>query len=585
MPVTLRPYQEEVVRGVKVEWIAGRPIVVIVLPTGGGKTRIIANMVEENAGASCVMAHRAEIVGQLSCALAENGVVHRLIASKDDMRIIAALHVELFGRAFIDPNSRVAVASVDTLVRRKDLSAWAATVTLWVTDEGHHLVDGNKWHRAVKAFTNPACRGLLPTASPHRPDGLGLGDPMVGGDGVAHALVEGPTLQWLMDEGYLCRYEMIGADSHVAEFLGEVGKSGDWSAAQRKQATEQSTIVGDAVAIWTRINSGGYSRIPAAPGGRSTILFASDISDANRFLAEFRKHQIRAELVTGETDAGLRRKIFDRLATRDLDVLIAVDVVSEGTDIPALEIGIFGRPSASEIIYLQQFGRVLRPLPTPEYKAARTREERLAAIANSRKPVAIIVDQVGNFLRHGPPQKPRAWSLASTGRKSSPSDAEATRYCLNTKEPACGLPFERFRDCCPFCGWVPPAPEARGGPREVAGDMTLLDPEFIAALCVEAAGAIMDVNEFRQKLAATGLPQQFIWANAKKHVEKSEAQTLLRETMAAWGGAWHAQGLSDREIQKLFYGRFGVDVVTCQTWGPKEAAALMEKVLFDDPRL
>lgn len=582
MTVQLRPYQQDVFDDVKIAWSGGRPIVVVVLPTGGGKTRIIAALVGDNGGASCLIAHRAEIVGQLSCALAENGVPHRLIASKEDIRNISALHVKLFGRSFVDPNNRVAVASVDTLIRRKDLAAWGASVTLWVVDEGHHLVRENKWHRATQIFTNPDCRGVLPTASPHRPDGLGLGDPTVGGDGLALDLIEGPTLQWLIDEGYLCDYRILGADSHVAEFLGEVGKSGDWSAAQRKQASEQSTIVGDAVGVWLNVNAGLVEGIPAMPGGRSSILFASDISDANKFLTEFRRKEVRAELVTGDTDATIRRQIFQRLEDRLVDVVIAVDVVSEGTDIPALEIGSLCRPTASEIIYLQQLGRVLRPLPTPQFKSARTREERLAAIAASRKPFAILIDHVGNFLRHGPPQKPRQWSLISTNRKSGPSDTIASRYCLS---PACSKPFERFRDCCPYCGWVPDPPADRSSPPAVKGDMSLIDPALVLAMCRDAAEAVLDINDYRAKLAATGLPQQFIWANAKKHAEKTSAQTALRATMEVWGGRWHASGLSDREIQKLFFERFGVDVITCQSWGPADALALMEKVVFDDTRV
>ena len=111
--------------------------------------------------------------------------------------------------------------------------------------------------------------------------------------------------------------------------------------------------------------------------------------------------------------------------------------------------------------------------------------------------------------------------------------------------------------------------------------MVLLDPEVLAALRGEAQAAVMSVADYRAKLAATGLPQHFIWANAKTHHVKVEAQMALRDVMATWGGYRRADGLTDREMQRLFYERFGVDVLTAAGLGQKDALALMEKILFD----
>jgi superfamily II DNA or RNA helicase len=550
----------------------------MVLPTGGGKTRILSAIVEAHRGASCVIAHRSEIVAQLSLALAECGVRHNLIASKRDKDAIAALHIKALGKCFFDPGAPCAVASVDTLIRRKDLDAWAAQVTLWVTDEGHHLVLDNKWDKAIKRFTNPNVRGLQPSATILRADGQGLGRPELGGNGVADALTIGPEPRWLIDEGYLCDYRVIGANSHVEELLGEVGASGDWSTAQLRAATERTPIVGDAAATYAALNAGTIRGVPPAPNGRTGILFAPDVDMAGDFLRELRARGVRAELVTGETDPTVRRNTFAALEARTLELVVAVDIVSEGTDIPALELGIFCRATMSLAVYMQQFGRVLRPLMTPQYKAARTREERLAAIAASPKPLAYIIDHVGNFTRHGPPDRPRQWSLVSTARKRGPSDAVATRYCC---EPTCLQAFERFRPCCPYCGWEPPPPAGRSSPDQVAGDMVMLDPEVLAALRGQADAAVMSLDDYRAKLAASGLPQQYIWKNAKSHAVKVQAQEALRVVMADWGGYAKAAGLSDREIQRLFFERFGVDVLTPLSYGPTEAGQLIERILFD----
>lgn len=111
--------------------------------------------------------------------------------------------------------------------------------------------------------------------------------------------------------------------------------------------------------------------------------------------------------------------------------------------------------------------------------------------------------------------------------------------------------------------------------------MVMLDPAMLAALRGQAAEAVMSLDDYRAKLAATGLPQHFIWRNAKAHAPKIEAQRALRDIMATWGGVHHARGLTDREIQRLFYERFGVDVLSCLSFGPSDAAGLIEKILFD----
>lgn len=579
MTVQLRPYQQEINGNVQAAWARGQRVVVMRMDTGLGKTRCIGALVEQHRGASCIIAHRDTIVSQLSLALAECGVRHRVIASDKTAREIAARHAKLFGKTFLDPNSQCVVASVDTLIRRKGLDTWAARVTMWVIDEGHHAVINNKWHKAVEKFTHPQCVGLLPTATPERPDGKGLGVPELGGDGMAHALVEGPLMRWAIEEGYLCDYRVVCADCHVADLLGAVGASGDWSTAQLRAAEGQTPIVGNSVATYRQLNAGEIRGVPASAKPRRAVVFASNVETATNMMGAFRAGGLRAMLVTGETLDSVKWQAFDDLEAGRLDVILAVDVISEGTDFPALEVAILARATASIIVFRQQVGRVLRPLPTPEYRAARTREERLRAIATSPKPIAYIVDHVGNFCRHGPPDRPRQWSLASTRGSRGKSDAIAYRPCLN---PTCAQPFERFRTCCPYCGWEPPPPPQRATPAMVEGDMVLMDPAMLDALRGAAADSVMPLNDYRAKLAATGLPQTYIWRHAKHHAAKSDAQHALRHVMAAWGGYAHAAGLSDREIQRLFFERFGVDVVTPLAYGPSEAAALMEKILFDE---
>jgi superfamily II DNA or RNA helicase len=141
----LRDYQSALKHKVYDAWGGGAQNVVMRLGTGGGKTVILSDIVQEHTGASAVIAHRHEITSQLSLALARNGVRHNIIASKETVRGIVQAHMAELGRSFYDPGARCAVISVDTFGNREGLASWASQVTLWISDEGHHVVHENKW--------------------------------------------------------------------------------------------------------------------------------------------------------------------------------------------------------------------------------------------------------------------------------------------------------------------------------------------------------------------------------------------------------------------------------------------------------
>ena len=142
--VQLRDYQDKGLADIRAAWASGAQNVLYVLPPGGGKTVIFASELLEHKGAACAIAHRRELIGQMSTTLARLGVRHRIIAPDSVIREIVVLHVIATGRSYHDPTAPVGVASVDSLARRT-LGDWADRVTLWVTDEcfpAGTLVDG-----------------------------------------------------------------------------------------------------------------------------------------------------------------------------------------------------------------------------------------------------------------------------------------------------------------------------------------------------------------------------------------------------------------------------------------------------------
>jgi len=131
-------------------------------------TVLLAEIVHNHVGASCVIAHRQELVSQISVALARAGVRHRIIAPRPIVKAIMSAHLEEVGHCWIDPTAQVAVAGVDTLKNRVDAERrFLAQVTLWVQDEAHHVLKGNKWGKVVKLFPSSCSR--TPRGSGSRP--------------------------------------------------------------------------------------------------------------------------------------------------------------------------------------------------------------------------------------------------------------------------------------------------------------------------------------------------------------------------------------------------------------------------------
>lgn len=572
----LRPYQAKLTTDVELDWAHGARNVLMRLGTGGGKTVILASIIKRHVGASCVIAHRQELVSQLSLTLARHGIRHNIIAAAPVRRFIAMLHIMELGQSFFDPGSQCVVASVDTLIRAENINSWAAQVTLWIVDEAHHVVENNKWHVCLKKFTHPKCIGLGPTATPRRADGKGLGRHA---DGVFDTMVQGPPERWLIEQGYLTPYRIVCPDCDM-EVLGDVGASGDWSAKTLKEAAERSHIVGDVVENYLRWTP-----------GKLGVTFSTDVDTAGRMAEAYRRAGVPAEVLTGKTDPTYRTQIIKNLGARRILQLVAVDIVSEGFDLPAIEVVSFARKTASLGLFMQQW-RNLRPV----YAAGpdlNTTQGRLEAIATGPKPHAWTIDHVANVLYHqGPPDKPRPWSLDRRAGSGGGGDGIPMRICgaghsttARAKLTAdgfvpCYQPFERFHTECPYCTYPLPEPEPSGrtSPQTVEGDMVELDAETLARMRGDVAVVDMSLEDYHRQLVANGVPPIGVVGHVNKRKATQTAQAALRDAMAWFGGFRKAEGKSDRATQKEFFLAFGVDVLTAQALNRTDAEALTEKV-------
>jgi superfamily II DNA or RNA helicase len=384
----LRDYQQQAIDDLRAAYRNGARAPLLVGPTGMGKTVIIAAILQGIAArgrSAMVLVHRRELIAQTADKLRLAGVQHGIIAA-----------------GLPTTDHPIQVASVQTLTRR--LGQLATAPDLIVIDEAHHATAGS-WKRVMDHWPETLRLGV--TATPMRLDGRGL-------SAAFDRLIFGPSVAGLVNAGFLCPAR-IYAPPVMADLTGLKRRAGDYATDQAAAAMDRPSVTGDAIAH--------YQRLAA---GQRAIAFCCSIAHAEHVAASFNAANISAGTLLGETRD--RDQLVQRFAAGELQVLVTVDVVSEGFDIPAAGCAILLRPTQSLGLYLQQVGRVLRPAVD--------------------KKLAIILDHVGNVHRHGFPDDPRDWSLNDRLRRTAGagSAAPSVRTC-----PAC---FAAFKPApkCPCCG-------------------------------------------------------------------------------------------------------------------------------------
>lgn len=556
----LRDYQAQAISEVYAAWNEGAANVMLTAPTGAGKTVIVGDALKSMNVPSAVIAHRQELIAQLAFALNREAVPHSIIAPNTVIRQIVAAEMEIHGFSHHDPRSKIRVAGVDTLTRRdRSKDSWFDAVQLTVIDEGHHVLKANKWGHAMAMFPNS--RGLLVTAHAMRGDGLGLGRHA---DGVVDRLIIGPSCRDLIDRGMLTDYRLCIPPSDLNLKDVHITASGEFNAKEAAAAVHASTrIVGDIVQTYLKFAA-----------GKLGITFAVDIESATEIAARYRAAGVPAEVITGETPLNIRAAYMSQFRKRQILNLVSVDVLGEGVDVPGVEVISMGRPTNSFQLFAQQIGRALR-LNVPEMHARLWNQysdaDRREVIRQSVKPKALIIDHVQNVARfyenHGLPDTPQRYTLDKREARSRKApDAIPLRSCTE-----CLQPYERVLLACPYCGEPIPAPMGRGSPEAVDGDVEEIDPAVLTAM--RRALAKVDgpcrIPEAAPAVASTGI--------VHRHAERQMAQQTLRPLIALYGGLME-QTQPRKEAQKRFYFQFGVDVLTAQTLGPKDALALALRI-------
>ena len=363
----LRGYQEDIKRRVVDAWARHRSVLVQ-MPTGTGKTVVLASIVNDYLGINgeesdrrvWIVAHRRELVGQI------RETVRRF--TMHDVRIMheRSAHgcaVEGVNGGGITSDEDRELGDVPVRVYSIQwLSRYYDEITerpgLVVIDEAHHaLAETYKelWRRC------PEAKFLGMTATPCRLNGKGFTD----------------------------LFDVLVASDGVAEFVRQ-----GWLSLNRKPGIARL-----------------YDSVRKYADGKKGIVYAVSIEHARNIAGYYNERGLSAVAIDGKTPAGLRKRMVDDFRRGRIRVLVNVDVFSEGFDCPDVEFVQLARPTLSLAKYLQQVGRGLRK--------------------TGGKDSCMIIDNVGLYLMFGLPTDSRDWQAMFEGRLAGRGNVDAGSRIAN----------------------------------------------------------------------------------------------------------------------------------------------------------
>lgn len=347
MSLTLRPYQREAVDAV----LAIPPRLrrgAVVLPTGAGKTVVIAQAIAEwNAlsrrsgvrkpqGVSVLVAHRIELVEQAAAMLRLMAPELRVTISQGDRR----------GEQ--NPNADVVCAMTQTLASSRRLAALRGRTGLVVVDECHHSTAGTyqKILRELGCYEpEGATWALGVTATMTRADKAALGE-------VWQDIVYTRSIAEMIDDGYLVRPRGLRVRVPDLDLRGVRRQRGDYSESDLGRAIEGSLAP-------EKVAEAYIEHCPDKQG----ILFAPTVATAQLYADALAAVGIKSELVHGMMAPSERAAALDRFRDGTTQVLCNCMVLTEGTDLPMAEVCVVGRPTRNKGLFIQMVGRVLRLWP------------------------------------------------------------------------------------------------------------------------------------------------------------------------------------------------------------------------------
>ena len=401
---SLRDYQQKAI-DMLYDWFdkndEGNPC--LVLPTGSGKSHIIAAMIKDmlnkwQGTRVLMLTHVKELIEQNAEKMREHW-------KNAPMGIYSAA---LNKRCLTEP---ITFAGIQSIVRKAKA---LGHIDIVIVDEAHSInhKDAGSYRKLIDTLkqTNPNVRVVGLTASPFR---LGHGMIHEGDDVIFNALIEPVQIETLVDRGFLAPLRSKHTEFEI-DVDGVKKRGGEFIAGELERAVD--TDDNNERAVKETINR--------AIDRKSWLVFCTGVDHAQHMSDLFNKHGVTADCVTGETPQAERDAIIERFKAGKIRVLTNMNVLTTGFDYPGIDCLVMLRPTLSPGLYLQMAGRGMRIAPDKED--------------------CLVLDFAGNVKRHGPitavePPNKKGKGVAPT--KVCPECSEIMLAGLKTCL-ACGFEFQ-----------------------------------------------------------------------------------------------------------------------------------------------
>ena len=362
------------------------------MPTGTGKTVVLASVVESFLGehplkSVWIVAHRRELVSQIQETIER--VFSNRLAEKEDGSSDNLIEKPLDSSLFTLRSSLIKAMSIQWLARHYD--EIGEEPGMIVIDEAHHALAKTykeMWDRFPKA------KFLGLTATPCRLNGKGFID-------LFDVLVQSWSVPEFISKGRLATYDFVsiksnGVTQRLIDSLQKRGADGDY------QNKEMDMLLNKRPSI-ERL----YRSFEEYGKDRKGIVYAINISHAKKIVELYQEHGIKAVAIDSKTPAAERQADIETFKKGDIQVLVNVDIFSEGFDCPDVEFVQLARPTLSLAKYLQMVGRGLR-------------------VAKGKK-CCVIIDNVGLYRVFGLPSQIWDWKATFEGRLKFSRKKETTK--------------------------------------------------------------------------------------------------------------------------------------------------------------
>ena len=348
--IKLRPYQDKALRDIK-QGLIDFSRVLFQLPTAGGKTilfsQLIADHIRENENSKIlIVAETIEVLEQNFEKLSDIGIID--IAKN-------------YGGNEKDFSAKVQIASSQSLNNEAYLGSLIG-LELIVIDEAHHC-GANTYSQLFDKFKDAKFLGV--TATPFRHDDNTLGN-------IFNKFIQGPSIKELIPN-YLSNFKYVTTPSYLDKFENESILGGEFDKKWLKDLFDNEECRANVINAYRTYVKGNKKK---------GIVYAINKEHARNLVAAFEEIGIIvALLISGETNRKERKELVERFRNGKIQIIVNVDIATEGFDCKDLDFVILARPTRSLIAYIQQIGRVLRK---PDYY---------------REP-ALIIDTVGLYQMH-----------------------------------------------------------------------------------------------------------------------------------------------------------------------------------------